>query len=309
MVTSLLRKALIPLLACASLACFAVPAAAQGPLPPVACPSTFSVLHDDAIGPLPVPAGAYQLTVADPGALSCAVAADRFGQFLEDWDGRLPKPWKVNAGAASFNGGPGVTFTIARVGAAPPSGGGQHPATGLRCPGTFQVLDTDHIGAFILPAGHYTLTLLSAGRLSCAQAAGQFTGFLRDFDGRLPKPWLLDGTTGTFLRGSARVGFRVKAAVAPAPQPAVLPTGRRCPGTFRVMHDDRVGALKLPAGRYTITRGRSGRPSCAASARYLARFLRNPSGRLPSPWKLRPATGTFSRPGASFRVKPAGRAR
>jgi hypothetical protein len=72
----MLTKALIPLLAVASFACFAVAATAQGPLPPVACPSAVAVAHDAAIGQLPVPQGTYQLTLMDPGALSCAAAAD-----------------------------------------------------------------------------------------------------------------------------------------------------------------------------------------------------------------------------------------
>jgi len=309
MFSAKLRKAALPLLAAAAgLALSSAPAAyAQSPVP-VACPATFSVLHDDAIGSFSVPAGPYQLTVLDPTKLSCAQAADAFRQFLEDWDGVLPSPWKLDAASATFTGKPGVGFKIARVATPSGGGGGQHPATGLLCPGVFQVLHTDHIGAFTVPKGSYTITLLSSGTLSCKSASSRFAAFLSDLDGRLPAPWILDGTTGTFLRGSARIGFRVEPAVGPTPSPSgggtVYPAGRRCPGTFRVVHNDRIGALRLPAGRYVVTLGTTRRPSCAQAATNLARFLRDPSGRLAAPWKLQTATATFSRPGQSFSIKP-----
>ena len=111
------------------------------------------MLHDDRIGALAVPAGPYALTVTDTARLTCAEAADAFRQFLEDWDGRLPAPWRLDAAAASFSAGDGVGFRIAQVAAPSGGGGGQHPATGTRCPGTFQVLHDDRIGAFAVPAG------------------------------------------------------------------------------------------------------------------------------------------------------------
>lgn len=306
--TRLRRAALTAVLTAAAAALS--PAVAPAAAAPTACPSTFSVLHDDRIGALAVPAGPYTLTVADPERLSCAHAADAFRRFLEDWDGRLPRPWTLDAATAGFSAGPGVAFRIARADAPSGGGGGQHPATGARCPGVFQVLYDDRIGSFRVPAGPYTLTLLSVGPLTCERAARRFAAFLQDFDGRLPRPWVLDRRTGAFLRGGATVGFRVERATMPPPSPdhgGAHPAGRRCPGTFRVLHDDRIGRLRLPAGRYRITLASSGRPGCAASARALARFLQRPSGRLPRPWRMRATTGTFSRgPGVGFRVKPAG---
>jgi hypothetical protein len=279
---------------------------AQSPVP-VACPATFSVLHDDAIGSLSVPAGPYQLTILDPSKLSCAQASDLFRQFLEDWDGVLPSPWRLDAATATFTGRSGAGFRIARVATPSGGGGGQHPATGLLCPGTFQVLHSDRIGSFAVPKGPYTLTLLSSGTISCKSAANSFARFLSDYDGVLPAPWILDRQTGTFLRGNARVGFRVERAVGSTPPSGggtVYPAGRRCPGTFRVEHNDRIGNLRLAAGRYVMTLGTTRRPSCATSARLLARFLDAPSGRLPSPWKLNTGTATFSAPGQSFSIKP-----
>ena len=132
--------------------------------------------------------------------------------------------------------------------------------------------------------------------------------FLQDFDGRLPAPWTIDQPTATFLRGTTGAGFSIARAATPTPAPSgggTSPEGRRCPGSFTVEHDDRIGALRLPAGPYRITLASSGRPSCAMSARYLARFLDSPAGRLPSPWALDTATGTFTDgTGRGFRIKP-----
>ena len=311
MIPSTLRTALLPLALAAGLAAAAAaPAAAQTTAVPAACPDTFSVLHDDAIGALSLPAGPYTITVGDPSRLSCAEAADLFRQFLEDWDGVLPRPWKLNAATATFSGGSGKSFSVARAARPSGGGGGRHPATGLQCPGTFQVLHDDRIGRLSVPAGPYTVTLLSAGSMSCTKASKKFARFLQDFDGVLPGTWVVDRQTATFSRAGTNVGFRVEPAVNPAPPTpggggTVYPSGRRCAGTFRVLHNDRIGALSLPKGRYVVTIGKGGKPSCSSASRLLAKFLDDPSGKLPSPWKLNAGTGTFSAPGQSFRIKPA----
>ncbi len=184
------------------------------------------------------------------------------------------------------------------------------PADQVTCPATFTVLHDEHIGRLALPAGPYTVTLLDRSPVTCAAATRRLAAFLQDFDGRLPGGWKVEPATATFTRdGDPTYGFRIAPAVAPQPTPtggAVFPAGRRCAGTFRVMHDDRIGALRLPAGRYRVTLRPSGRPSCAAASRYLARFLDDPSGRLPQSWRVNASTGGFSRPGgAGFRIKPA----
>jgi hypothetical protein len=271
---------------------------------PTTCPATFAVLHNDSIGALSIPAGDYTLTASK---MTCAEAADRFRQFLEDWDGVLPSPWNLDAKTATFSAGPGKGFRIARAAAPSGGGGGQYPATGTRCPGTFQVLHNDRIGTFRIPKGAYSVTLLSTGRLTCANASRRLASFLNDFDGMLPGRWTLDPETATFTRaGSTNYGFRIEPAVAPIPSGGtVYPAGNRCNGTFRVLHDDHVGALDLPAGRYRITILPSGRPSCAAASRYLARFLDDPNGALQKPWRVNPASGTFTRgAGVGFRIKP-----
>jgi hypothetical protein len=288
----------------AAAAVAAAPAAASAA--PATCPATFTVLHDDRIGSVSLPAGHYSLTVADPARLTCAHAADLFRQFLEDFDGRLPSPWRLDAATATFTGASGAAFSFAPTATPSGGGGGQHPATGLICPGAFQVLHNDRIGSFQVPAGYYTLTLLSAGPLTCAQATSRFAAFLLDYDGRLPVPWLLDPQTATFMRGGALVGFRIQPAVTPPPTPPTPPIGGlRCPATFRVLHNDRIGSLRIRRGRYWVTRTAGGKPTCAASTRLLASFLQLPGGKLPKPWRLKASTGTFLRPsGAGFSIKP-----
>jgi hypothetical protein len=278
---------------------------------PALCPSTFSVLHDDRIGSMSLPAGAYAITVLDPSRLSCAQASDLFRQFLEDWDGRLPRPWVANPATRTFTrgGGGSVGFSVAPTGSHTGGGGGGHHPHGTLCPGTFQVLHDDAIGSFSIPQGSYTITLLSVGRFTCARAGRLFARFLQDFDGILPNPWLLDPETGSFIRGR-NVGFRIKEVVGP-PNPngggsGTHPAGNRCRGTFRVLNNDRIGRLRLPRGPYRITLVGRGLTCAQASSRFTD-FLQDFDGVLPRPWRLNVATATFRQGanGPGFRVKPA----
>jgi hypothetical protein len=270
---------------------------------PAACPSTFAVLHDDRIGALSLPAGDYAITVADAAQLSCAAAADWFRQFLQDFDGTLPSPWQLDPATATFTGRSGQGFSVVRAALPSGGGGGSHPATGTRCPGTFDVLHNDRIGALRLRAGAYSITLLSIGRLTCAQASARLTAFLQDYDGRLPGGWIVDPETGTFLR-SALVGFRVKPVGTPAGGPT-LP-GRRCGGdAFSVDFAHRFPGLRVRPGAYRIWVLASGE-SCNQAAQQLGRLFDLAQGRLPRGWSLSPGTATFSRRGtALFRIKRA----
>jgi hypothetical protein len=271
------------------------------------CPPTFAVLHDDQIGSMSLPAGPYTITVT---GLSCAQASDLFRQFLEDFDGRLPRPWVANAASRTFSRGQGgsVNFSVAPAGNHGGGGGGGHHPHGAVCPGTFQVLHNDFIGTFSIPRGQYMITLLSVGRISCARAATLFARFLQDFDGILPRPWFLDPETGSFMRGR-NVGFRIKELVGP-PNPngggsGTHPTGNRCPGTFRVLNNDRIGQLQLPRGRYRITLVGRGF-SCSQASSQFTDFLQDFAGNLPRPWRMNVQTATFRRgsSGPGFRVKP-----
>ena len=277
------------------------PASAQAGAP-AACPGTFEVLHNDRIGSLSLPAGAYVITVLDSAELSCSDASELFTQFLQDWDGRLPRPWVIDVASASFRrGDSSIGFSVAQSSPTPPA-----PPSRRVCPGYFTVLHNDHIGAFAIRAGRYRITLLSVSRFSCSQASRALARFLQDYDGVLPRPWFLDPSTGTFARGSLHVGFRIKPYVPDGGGGGGRhPSGEtRCP-TFRVLNNDSIGALRLARGVYNVwVRGGL---SCPASTTLFASFLQDFDGVLPRPWVLNVRTASFSRGRGSevgFRVKP-----
>jgi hypothetical protein len=186
---------------------------------------------------------------------------------------------------------------------------GSASAAEVKCRSTFHVLHNDHVGKMNLPKGHYKIILLdNQRRLTCGRASELFTRFLEDFDGKLPNGWHTVPATKTFLRRNSGAGFRVKRKAAGGGgnhghHPSG--TGKRCPGTFRVQHNDRIGKLKLPQGDYVITRLTNNKPTCPKASTLFARFLQFPSGDLPSHWHLDPDTASFTRRHTNngFRVK------
>jgi hypothetical protein len=306
-------RSLVVAVAVLAVAALAAPGAAGAQAVPAACPATFEVLHDDDVGALYLPKGHYTITLLDPAALSCAEASDLLRQFLEDWDGKLPRPWVVEPASERFTRGANgaVGFTLSPAGGGGGGGGGGHYPNGAACPGTFTVLHDEHIGDFFVPKGDYRLTLLSVGRITCSQAAAYFARFLADYDGVLPTPWFLDEETASFMRGSRNVGFRIKGWVGPVHPGGggngTHPSGDRCPGTFRVLNDDSIGKLRLRKGAYRITLVNHGL-SCRRASQLFRSFLQDYEGDLPRPWKLDLQTATFTRGGSrspGFRVKPA----
>ncbi len=291
-----------------------VPAAAQAQgVARTACPGTFQVLHTDTVGSLRLSAGAYQIAVASPARLSCARAASDLAEFLRDYDGRLRRPWTVNARQRSFQRGTdrAVSFALARVGAAAAGGGDQPGPTANACPGYFDVRHNDHIGTLSVLEDAYRITLLSANSLTCAQASRLLTSFLQDFNGRLGSRWRLNPATATFTRGtSTRVGFRIKPAVGREPKPSsggrYPARGQRgeCPGTFRVLDNDRIAGLALAAGPYLTFTYRGSGVSCREASQLLRTFLSGEN--VPSGYRVTPATGVFSKGKRPvFRIKAA----
>jgi hypothetical protein len=267
-----------------------------------ACPATFQVEHNDRIGRVSLPAGAYRVTVT---GVSCATASDLFAQFLEDYDGVLPRPWTASstrAGVATFRGSGSTRISVSRTGGGGGGGGG-----GLSCPTAYTLLHSDRIGALTLAKGRYRIWLLARGRLTCTLAAAYLTQFLEDFDGRLPGGWVLLPESATFVRGAISYGFRIKPWTGGGGGGGGHSRQEtRCPATFQVEHNDRIGPLRYPAGPYRLdVRG----VSCARASTLFASFLAIPSGRLPRPWKISAATGTFRNGAASLQAKPAFRVR
>lgn len=194
-------------------------AAAQQPNPEQ-CFSKYHVVYPDHIGRLQLPAGIYQIqTNSATNFLSCSRAAYLFTEFLNDFDGRLPRPWRMEiagTGNALFKRGAGQSFSAVFIGpwdpaqpVSPTNGGGTHGAG--TCPGTFDVLHNDRVGALRIPEGEYTVTLLGA-RLTCKAASALFARFLQRPGGRLPGGWVVLPRTGEFLRGSSNYGFQIKPA-------------------------------------------------------------------------------------------------
>jgi hypothetical protein len=180
------------------------------------CPS-FRVLHDDRIGPAVLPAGNYTITVAPSSGLTCPGASKLFTRFLEDYDGVLPSPWRVNAqgsGKASFTQGGKAGFSVARSSG---SGGGEGDSNnqlGALCRNTFTVNSNVLLGTLTFRKGQYLLYLPPRSGISCNRAAVLFTRFLGSPGGRLPSPWRLENQTATFYKPEhpARSAFRVEPA-------------------------------------------------------------------------------------------------
>lgn len=269
------------------------------------CPK-FRVMHNDKIGKVSFPAGSYSVTLLNGNRLTCAKSTKLFAEFLQDWDGKLRKPWVLNGKTMTFSAGKhsDLGFRVKKAG----SSGGGGSGTKMSCPGYFRVLHNDSIGSFKVPRGKYRITLLNRKKMNCSQASRRFQEFLLDFDGILPKPWYLNKRSGTFTRGkSGKVGFNINQAYGPSPNPDKNGSYARCPATFRVLHNDRIGQLKLPKGSYYIYVGRKTKMSCSAASDWFRKFLNRPDGKLPRPWKLNADKARFrAGPGGYvFRVQKA----
>lgn len=199
--------------AAAAIGCLALlPAGAQAATKgsSTQCPGTFTVLHNDAIGALKLPAGRYTITVLTEQTLSCQSASKKFAKFLRRPDGNLPNRWRLNARKAVFRKGKratGLAFSVAPFrGAGNVGGGGGGGSTRTKCP-TFQVLHNDRIGSLPIPAGTY---LITAKNMSCPSASQQFAKFLQSPSGRLGGGWQLKPRKAKFRNPSTRESFRIK---------------------------------------------------------------------------------------------------
>jgi hypothetical protein len=177
---------------------------------PATCPS-FRVLHDDRIGPAVFPAGNYTVTIDPALGLACGAASKLFARFLEDYDGVLPRPWRVSAegsGKASFKPGDATGFSVARS-----SGGGGEESSllGVLCKGTFMVNAGTRVGPLFFPRAAYLLYIPSRSGITCRRASVLFTRFL-GAGGALPQPWRTIAQTATFYKpvNPTRSAFRVE---------------------------------------------------------------------------------------------------
>jgi hypothetical protein len=184
---------------------------AAAPASAASCP-TFRVLHNDRIGPASLPAGNYEVTV-EPG-LSCKASTQLLARFLADYDGVLPKPWRVIAGGtgkASFTRGTLPGFSVKQVEKA--SDGG-NTALGKLCPGNFTVNTGSQVGPLFFPKGQYLIYVPARSGISCRRGSVLFTRFLAEPGGTLPYPWRLMNQTATFYKPAhpERSAFRIEPA-------------------------------------------------------------------------------------------------
>src|SRR3954451_8503028 len=291
----------------ASAVALAVMLAAPGARAQSGACAGFRVLHADRVGRATLPPGTYSI---EPSGISCAAASQRFTQFLEDWNGKLGGGWRVSSsgsGKATFARA-GQRFSVTRGGA---TGGGSGGSTrGVGCPTAVSIPVRDRIGPLVIPAGNYRIVRLSSTAPSCSQAGALLSGFLLDFDGRLSGGWVLVPNEAGFVNGSLWNGFRIQPWGGDRNRTRPAKTGvTRCPASFRVLNDDRIGPLRYPKGNYylSLLKGSNGL-SCPQASKQFSDFLSDPNGNLPPPWVLNARTGSFRRGAGSstgFVAKPA----
>ncbi|MSO42572.1 MAG: hypothetical protein EXQ70_11925 [Solirubrobacterales bacterium] len=180
-------------------------------------------------------------------------------------------------------------------------------AAGSACP-TFRVLHNDRIGPAVLPKGTYNIKLTNPG-LSCAGATHNFTIFLQDYDGKLGGGWkvVAQGTGKAAFRYKRTIYFRV--ALIGGGGGGGGSTGNPCPGSFHVLHNDRIGPIAFPKGFYKLVIPAPSIVTCSSAAGLFKKFLNIPSGKLPKDWAVKASSALFYKranpPQKKFRVDPA----
>ncbi len=181
-------------------------------------------------------------------------------------------------------------------------------ASAATCP-SFKVLHDDRIGAVVLPAGDYEVTV-SAG-LSCSASSKLFARFLSDWDGNLPKPWraTAEGSGKATFKGGG-LSFSVRLAGASGGGGGGnTEIGKLCPGTFTVNAGSDVGPLYFAKGPYLVYIPTRSAISCRRASVLFTRFLAAPGGMPPDPWQVKTQTATFFKPAhplrSAFRLEPA----
>jgi hypothetical protein len=162
------------------------------------------------------------------------------------------------------------------------------------CP-SFRVLGNDRIGQAVLPKGTYSVKVF--GGFSCSHASSRFTRFLQDYDGKLPDHWAVvpsgRGKAAFTHGGKQRFAVSLGGGGGGGGHHPHNPTGTRCPGTFKVLHDDRIGPLSFPKGSYLLYVPSGSTVSCQSASKLFTRFLDRPDGSLPGQWRIKGQTAIF----------------
>ena len=78
--------------------------------------------------------------------------------------------------------------------------------------------------------------------------------------------------------------------------------GSKCPGTFQVLHNDKIDNMSVPAGAYQI---KVKRMSCQSASNYFKQFLAANQNNLPKGWTLFKSKQKFKNKSMNiaFRIK------
>lgn len=152
------------------------------------------------------------MTANTDAGISCAAASKLFTRFLSDYDGVLPRPWRVVAqgsGKADFKRGAVVGFSVSRGGG---EGGGGNNSLGALCSGSYTVNAGRMVGPLRFVRGSYLLYIPRGSLIKCRTATVLFTRFLSTPGGQLPAPWRVNTQTATFFKAghATRSAFRVE---------------------------------------------------------------------------------------------------
>lgn len=171
------------------------------------------------------------------------------------------------------------------------------------CP-SFHVLHNDSIGSVKIPAGMYSVAPTG---VTCKNSSTLIARFLNDWDGVLPDGWTVSasGKTVTFKKGTTSETIVMKRGYSPSGGGSSNRQNGLCPGTFTVLHNDRVGTMRLKAGQYQIT---TKGLYCWFDSSKLAYFLDYTEGtKLPKPWTVDAAMMKIQRsPNHYFTLKYVG---
>lgn len=173
------------------------------------------------------------------------------------------------------------------------------------CPASFAVQHDDRIGNLDLPKGSYQVRV--TGALTCSRATSLFATFLQDYDGVLQGGWRYRARgvgQGSFTHRRPSASFSVTRRRGGGGGPPVVRL--TCPSAFRVLNDDVIGELPVPAGRYRLTRLSAVSPTCEQASTLFASFLEHPDGRLPGGWAVLAEEGAFVKGSLNngFRIEP-----
>ncbi len=200
-----------------------------------------------------------------------------------------------------------LSLSLVAIAALPAAAQASTASASAKCPQFRVVHHLDKISGVSFPGGPYNM--VNSG-MTCLQTSTYFTQFLAAT--RVPSGWtvkLLSGQRRRFtkLHTNPTVDFQAT----PVSELTLTASSLTCAGTFHVLHNDNIGAMKLPAGSYTIKLASHDTPglNCKVASNEFSYFLDNDwRGVLPRPWKMNVGAKSFymNTPSDGFSVARVG---